>query len=131
MKRIITRGGRVAYTEMVNGKKQYYYEICKCGNDKTLKSSLCVDCQKIALDRRKAGGWRQKSRKVKDERIPEFVNRIQSRNGMASTYEIFVEMIDLYETNFNQYELDSYDTKTQIKKMWEKLKEYVEGESKK
>ena len=126
MERKVTPSGRVVWIEMVNGKKLYYYEKCKCGNDKNLKSSLCTECHRTSFEKRKAGGWKQKYIKKYDKRIDEFVQRIQSRNCMASTYEIFVEMIDLYCDNFSQYELDSYDVKTQVKMMWKKLNDEYE-----
>jgi hypothetical protein len=58
----------------------------------------------------------------------DFVSKIMARNGMCSTNELFVELIDIYEMNFGEQSgLDNLEPREQLLTMWNKLKEkYME-----
>lgn len=120
MERIITKGGRVAWIEKSpNGKVRYYYEECVCGVKKNPKSSYCPSCNKenfkvrIPIDRT-----------IDEVKSKEFVDRIMKRNGMCSTNELFVELIDIHEMNFYMLTgIDELEPREQLLEMWNKLKE--------
>ena len=124
MKRIIK--GKEVWIEEKNGKKIYYYYDCpKCGNKKNLKSSYCIPCMndkhrgRIGIAASSEDVY-LKTDTVTDnnssERTPNqykldlinFVNKIEKRGGLASIYEIYVELITLYNHFGRQSSIDTF-----------------------
>ena len=102
MQRIIN--GKEVWIEEKNGKKIYYYYDCpKCGNKKNLKSSYCIPC-------------------MNDKQYRSIRGIAASRGGLASIYEIYVELITLYNHFGRQSSIDTFDTNKQLSIMWKVLK---------
>lgn len=101
--------------------KKYIYSICKCGSLKeTPNRPYCKKC---------CSEYYKGSKKIKevlpeslDVEVLEFIEHIESRRGMASLNEIFVDLIDYYtwlkSNGDNSTEIDILPPMDQIKIMW-------------
>lgn len=113
---------RTTHNRCNDCKKVYYYDVClKCKSPKNRnKSGYCSKCS-YQSDKHK------RPTKAQKKEIKEFVDRIRSRNGMASTYEVFVELIGFYNIIKKRSDLiDDHDLNGQIELMWQRLNEYVD-----
>jgi hypothetical protein len=124
MERFVGRDGRLGWkVSKPNGRLEYMYDKCSCGSDKNLKSRYCNPCnqKRLGYESRKV---RKIQKKIDVKVSKDFVSKIMARNGMCSTNELFVELIDIYEMNFGEQSgLDNLEAREQLLIMWNKLKE--------
>lgn len=104
--------------EIVKGRK-HYYKCPKCGDDKKLLSIYCPACYKAKYGSKRIN---KEYEKLLEDSLIEFVNRIEDRSGMASMYEIFVELITIYNHFCYFNEMDSLEPTDQIILMWSMIK---------
>ena len=133
------RGSR---TDMVKENGKTYYRICKCGLEKeSYKMSMCNVCNKeyYKNKRRDKDGYKVKIKDLvrngeKDmtimakkfywrDKLFNFVNRIERRNGIASLEDIFVDMITLFNYYGCNQDIDILPTDLQLRMMWEYLRD--------
>lgn len=96
--------------------KYLYNECSRCGGvKKETTSSICPTCLY-----NKNGNMK----KIEEnrERITEFVNRIEKRNGMASIKEVYVELITLYSKVSGMSRIDKLEPNKQLEEMYRTLK---------
>lgn len=145
------RGSRL---DIVREGDKIYYRICKCGLEKeSYKKPMCNFCskeyQKFRNEQRNKynvkikdlvvkgkGGDKTLDRKKNfwSNKLIEFVNRIERRNGLASMEDIFVDMITLFNYYGCNQDIDILPTGIQLQMMWEFLRDYkkkIEKNSKK
>ena len=105
-------------TIIINKKK--YYIHCKCGVVKeNVKCAYCGECQRLR-DRER---YADKNNVSYRENLIEFVNRIEKRKGMASFYEVFVELISIFNHYYSTKLIDLMPVDLQLEYMYIKIKE--------
>lgn len=97
------------------------FEKCKlCGKENSTTLRMCKVCRKNHYKR-----LTQDEKGVMVKRAYYFVERIEKRNGMISTHELFVELITLYdECEGNHKLIDKKPVYEQLKFMYEYLKKF-------
>jgi hypothetical protein len=135
------RGSR---TDIIREGDKIYYKICKCGVEKeSYKMSMCRSCNRDYLNERNRskkkcdfeikdlvrkgkGGDKTLDRKKNfwSNKLIEFVNRVERRNGIASMEDIFVDMITLFNYYGCNQDIDILPTGIQLQMMWEYLSDY-------
>jgi hypothetical protein len=154
MNDIVKRWKRGSRTDMVKESGKIYYKICKCGLEKeSYKMPMCRSCNRDYLNERNRskkrydveiknlirkgkGGDKTLDRKKNfwSNKLIEFVNKIERRNGLASIEDIFVDMITLFNYYGCNQDIDILPTEIQLQMMWEYLSDYkkkIEKNSKK
>lgn len=69
--------------------------------------------------------YRMKMRKS-DKELIEFVDRINKRGGFCSIGEMLIELIDLHNNYFRNYEYDKLKPNKQLSRMWKDLNTKVD-----
>lgn len=143
MEEIKKRWVRGTRTDIVKENGKIYYRICKCGLEKeSYKMSMCRECNREYLNHRNRSKKlydieiKDLVRKGKDgdrtlirkknfwsNKLIDFVNRIEKRNGLASIEEIFVDMITLFNYYGCNQDIDILPTDLQLSMMWEYLRD--------
>ena len=143
MEEIKKRWVRGTRTDIVKENGKIYYRICKCGLEKeSYKMSMCRECNREYLNHRNRSKKlydieiKDLVRKGKDgdrtlirkknfwsNKLIDFVNRIEKRNGLASIEEIFVDMITLFNYYGCNQDIDILPTDLQLSMMWQYLRD--------
>lgn len=143
MEEIKKRWVRGTRTDIVKENGKIYYRICKCGFVKeSYKMSMCRECNREYLNHRNRSKKlydieiKDLVRKGKDgdrtlirkknfwsNKLIDFVNKIEKRNGLASIEEIFVDMITLFNYYGCNQDIDILPTDLQLSMMWEYLRD--------
>lgn len=116
--------------------------ICNCGNHITIKcDNYCSKCQKIRRDIKKGikSGklkidlpksvythryYKQYNIQEKRQELIDFVDRLERRRCMATTTELFCDLITLYSIFFTNQRLLYYPVNEQLKHMWQTIRDY-------
>lgn len=106
----------------IKERKKYIYTMCqKCGSDKKPNtSSICNSCQREYRKMKNLS-----NRPSLKEDIINFIKKVESRNGFADMFEIYVEMITLFNDTQPGDNFDSHKPSIQLEKMYIYLKEFV------
>ena len=143
MEEIKKRWVRGTRTDIVKENGKIYYRICKCGLEKeSYKMSMCRECNREYLNHRNRSKKlydieiKDLVRKGKDgdrtlirkknfwsNKLIDFVNKIEKRNGLASIEEIFVDMITLFNYYGCNQDIDILPTDLQLSMMWQYLRD--------
>jgi hypothetical protein len=113
-------GNKTVRTDIMIINKKKYYIHCKCGVVKdNIKCSYCNHCSNLKQVER----YERLNNTSYRENLIEFVNRIEKRKGMASFYEVFVELISIFNNYYSTKLIDLMPVDLQLEYMYIKIKE--------